>query len=105
MRIPCKFSTYQLPWDQNDQKMLHFLLAYIKVSLVCTMSIWSQHQWSLHPLVHGEEAIFPIEFQIPSLHLAIEILLDTTPLEERLVMMECKNEDHHVALQAIEAIK
>jgi hypothetical protein len=39
MRIPCKLSTFQLPWDRNYQKMLHFLLMYIKSSLVCLMYI------------------------------------------------------------------
>ena len=33
-------------------------------------------------LVHGVESILPIECQIPSLHLMVELLPDTSPLEE-----------------------
>ena len=33
-------------------------------------------------LVHGVESVLPIEFHIPSLRLAIEILLETSPLEQ-----------------------
>ena len=33
-------------------------------------------------LVHGVESVLPIECQIPSLRLTVELLLDTSPLEE-----------------------
>jgi hypothetical protein len=39
-------------------------------------------------LVYGLEAVFPIECQIPSLKLAVHLLPDTSPLEERLVHLE-----------------
>jgi hypothetical protein len=45
-------------------------------------------------LIHGVEAVFPFECQIPSLHMAIELLPDTAPLEKILVMLEHANEDH-----------
>ena len=41
--------------------------------------------FSPYQLVHGVESILPVECEIPSLKLAIEILPDTSPLEERLV--------------------
>ena len=56
-------------------------------------------------LVHGVERVLPIEFQIPSLHLAVELLPDTSPLEERLLQLEQTIEDRWAALQAIEAAK
>ena len=39
-------------------------------------------------LVHGVEAITPIECQIPSLNIVIHVLPDTTELEERLLHLE-----------------
>ena len=33
-------------------------------------------------LVHGVELVLPIECQIPSLRLAVEVLPDNSPLEE-----------------------
>ena len=39
-------------------------------------------------LVYGMEAVLPIECQIPSLKLAVQLLPDTSPLEERLVHLE-----------------
>ena len=56
-------------------------------------------------LVFGEEAVLPIECEIPSLHLAVELLPDTQHLEQRLIMLECASEDCRVALQTIEAAK
>ena len=44
--------------------------------------------FSPYQLVQGVESIFPVECEIPSLKLAIEILPDTSPLEERLVHLE-----------------
>jgi hypothetical protein len=40
------------------------------------------------------EAIFPIECQIPSLNLAVELLPHTTPLEEFLLYLEQIDEKH-----------
>ena len=56
-------------------------------------------------LVHGIELVLPIECQIPSLHLIVELLPDTTPLEERLLQLKQTIEDRRAALQAIEAAK
>ena len=44
--------------------------------------------FSPYQLVHGVELILPVECEIPSLKLAIELLPDTSPLEERLVHLE-----------------
>jgi hypothetical protein len=55
-------------------------------------------------IIYGMEAILPIECQIPSLKLVVELLSDTSPLEERLLYLEylyenrcdvaLANEDH-----------
>lgn len=37
-------------------------------------------------LVYGLEAVLPIECEIPSLKLAVELLPDTSPEEERLLI-------------------
>ena len=44
--------------------------------------------FSPYYLVHGVESIVSIECKIPSLNLAVELLPDTSPLEERLVHLE-----------------
>lgn len=56
-------------------------------------------------LVSSEEVVFPIECEIPSLKLVVELILDTQPLEQRLVMLERAFEHYRVALQAIEVAK
>ena len=44
--------------------------------------------FSPYQLVHGVESVLPVECEIPSLNLAIELLPDTSTLEERLVHLE-----------------
>ena len=56
-------------------------------------------------LVYGLEAVLPIECQIPSLKLAVQLLPDTTPLEERLVHLEQLDEQRRDAALANEAHK
>ena len=56
-------------------------------------------------LVHGVESVLLIECQIPSLCLTVELLPDTSPLEEQLLQLEQTIEDHRATLQAIEAVK
>ena len=41
-----------------------------------------------YQLAHGVESILLVECEIPSLKLAMELLPDTSPLEERLVHLE-----------------
>eukprot|EP00253_Pinus_taeda_P019584 PITA_19584 len=54
-------------------------------------------------LVYGLEATLPIEYEIPSLKLVVELLLDTTPVEERLLYLERLDETRRLASLAIEA--
>ena len=45
-------------------------------------------------LVHRAESVLPVECKIPSLKLAVELLLETSTLEERLVHLEQLDEKH-----------
>jgi hypothetical protein len=56
-------------------------------------------------LVYGLEAVFPIECKIPSLKLAVQLLSDTSPLEERLVHLKQFDEQHRDASLANKAHK
>ena len=61
--------------------------------------------FSPYQLVHGVESIFSVECEIPSLKLAIELLPDTSPLEERLFHLEQLDEKRWDALVALEVNK
>ena len=56
-------------------------------------------------LVHRVEAVTPIECEIPSLRIAINVLPDTTKLEERRLHLEHLDEQHRYALTANQAHK
>ena len=56
-------------------------------------------------LVFGVEAVLSIECEIPSLHLVVELLPDTQPLEQRLSMLERAFEDRRAAFQTLEVAK
>ena len=57
--------------------------------------------FSPYQLVHGVESVLSVECEIPSLKLAIELLPDTSPLEERLVHLEQFDEQRRDALVAL----
>ena len=61
--------------------------------------------FSPYQLVHGVESVLSVECKIPSLKLAIELLPDTSALEERLVHLEQLDEKHRDALVALEVNK
>ena len=61
--------------------------------------------FSPYQIVHGVESILPIECDIPSLNLAVELLPDTSPLEEHLVHLEQLDEQRQDALVALEVNK
>jgi hypothetical protein len=56
-------------------------------------------------LVHGVEATLPIECEIPTLRTTIELLPDTTPMEQCLLNLESLDEDRRSSLQNNEAAK
>ena len=61
--------------------------------------------FSPYQIVHWVELIFPIECEIPSLKLVIELLPETSELEERLVHLEHLDEQCRDALVALEINK
>ena len=56
-------------------------------------------------LIHGVEAVTPVECEIPSLKIAIHVLPDTTELEESLPHLEHLYEQCRDALISKEAFK
>ena len=56
-------------------------------------------------LVYGLEATLPIECEIPSLKLAMELLPDNFPEEEHLLYLERLEKTHRLAALVIEAQK
>ena len=78
--------------------LYHTLWAYRTV--VKTATSFSPLQ-----LVHGVESVLPIECEIPSLKLAVDILPETYTLEEPLVHLEKLDEQHRDALVALEVNK
>jgi len=54
-------------------------------------------------LVYGLEVTVPIECEIPSLKIAIELLPDTSPKEEHLLYLKRLDETHRIAAMVIEA--
>ena len=56
-------------------------------------------------LVYGLEIVLPIQCQIPSLQLAIELLLDTSTEEERFLYLNNLDETHRDASLANEVHK
>jgi hypothetical protein len=66
----------------NWHLMLYSTLWAYRTSVKTTTS------FSPFQLVYGLEAVFPIESQIPSLKLAVQLFPDTSPLEEHLLYLE-----------------
>ena len=61
--------------------------------------------FSPYQLVHGVELILPVECEIPSLKLAVELLPDTSPLEEHLVHLKQLDEQRRDASVTLEVNK
>ena len=61
--------------------------------------------FSPYQIVHGVESVLSVECDIPSLKLAIQLLLDTSPLEEHLVHLEQLDEQRRDSLVALEVNK
>jgi hypothetical protein len=56
-------------------------------------------------IVYGLEEVLPIECQIPSLKLAVDLLSDMSPLEERLLYLKHLDDQRHDAASTNEAHK
>jgi hypothetical protein len=68
-------------------------------------SVKTTTSFSPFQLVYRLEAVLPIECQIPSLKLAVQLLPDTSRLEEWLVYLEHLDEQCHDVALANEAQK
>jgi hypothetical protein len=93
-----------LQWTINSAKSNWHLMLYSTLWAYRT-SIKTATGFSPFQLVYGMEAVFPIECQIPSLKLAVELLPNTTALEEHLVYLEQLDEQCRDAALANEAHK
>jgi len=49
-------------------------------------------------LVHGMEAVLPIKCEIPTLRMVVDLLPDTSPLEQRLLFLDRLDEDQRASL-------
>ena len=68
-------------------------------------SIKNTTKFTPFQLVYGLEAMLSIECGIPSLKLAVELLPDTSPEEERLLYLEILDKNRRLAALVIEAQK
>ena len=66
-------------------------------------SIKSATGFTPFQLVYGLEATLPVECEIPSLKLAVELLPDTSPEEERLLYLKILDETRRLVALVIEA--
>ena len=79
--------------------MLHLSLWAYRTAVKTTTGFSPYH------LVHGVESVLSVECDIPYLKLAIELLPDTSLLEECLVHLEQLDEKRRDALVALEVKK
>jgi hypothetical protein len=83
----------------NWHLMLYSTFWAYRTSLKTT-TIFSPFQ-----LIYGMEVVLPIECQIPSLKLAVELLPNITPLEEHLLYLKNLDEKHRDVFLANEGHK
>jgi hypothetical protein len=88
----------------NLSKSNWHLMLYLALWAYRT-SVTTATGFSPFQLVYWLEAVFPIECQIPSLKLEVQLLLDTSPLEECLIYLEHLDEKHRDTALANEAHK
>jgi hypothetical protein len=79
--------------------MLFFALWAYRMVVKTTTSFTPFH------LVHGVEATLPIECEIPTLHTPIELLPETTLMEQCLLNLDSLDEYYRSSLQNNEAAK
>jgi hypothetical protein len=83
---------------KSNWNLMLYLTLWAYRTLVNTTTGFSPFQ-----LVYEMEAVFPIECEIPSLKLLVELLPNTTPLEECLLYLEQIDEHRQDATLANEA--
>ena len=93
-----------LQWTIAQSKIDWHIMLYPALWMYWT-AIKTTMGFSPYQLVHGLELVLQVECEIPSLNLAIELLLDTSPLKEHLVHLEQLDEHRRDALVALEVNK
>jgi hypothetical protein len=93
-----------LQWTINSSKSNWHLILHSTLWGYRT-SVKTAIDFSPFQLVYGLEAVLPIQCQIPYLNLVVELLSDTSPLEEHLLYLEHLDEQCHNAALANEAHK
>jgi hypothetical protein len=83
-----------LQWTINFSKPNWHLMLYSALWAYRT-SMNTANGFSPFQIVYGMEAVLPIDCQIPSFKLVVELLPDTSPLEERLPYLEKLDEQCH----------
>ena len=86
-----------LQWMVGNHKTNWHHMLFFSLWAYCT-STKTAIGFTPFRLVHGVESVLPVECQIPSLQLAVELLPDTSPLEEWLLQLKKTIEDRRAAL-------
>ena len=76
-----------LQWTITQSKTNWNIMLYPALWAYRT-AVKTNTSFSPYKFVHGVESVLLVECENPSLKLAIELLPDTSPLEERLVHLE-----------------
>jgi hypothetical protein len=92
------------------QRMINYAKSNCHLMLYSTLwayrtSVKTATSFSPFQLVYEMEAVLPIECQIPSLNLAVQLFPDTSPLEEHLLYLKQLDERHRDVALANEAHK
>eukprot|EP00253_Pinus_taeda_P012028 PITA_12028 len=100
---------FGVPGDIVTDHGSHFR-QHMMAELISQLSLRHDSSTPYYPqandqLVYYLEENLPIECEIPSLKLAIELLPNTSPEEEQLIHLERLDETHRIAAMVIEAQK
>jgi transposase InsO family protein len=99
-----KFLKTMLQRTINKHKTNWHHILFLALWAYCT-TVKTATGFTPFHLVHGVKATLPIECEIPTLHTAIKILPNTTPMEQLLLNLESLDEDYRSSLQNNEAAK
>ena len=81
-------------WISTNPIGIIFFLQFFGITKLKKTTTW----FTPFHLVDVVESVLPIEFQILSLHLTVEVLPENTSIEQHFLTLEKEYEDHHVAL-------
>ena len=93
-----------LQWTVDKHKSIWHIMLFPALWAYWT-SVKTATGFTPFHLVHGVESILPIECEIPSLKLAVELLPNTSAEEERLLYLSQLDEDRRASAMANESHK